>query len=59
MRTRATATIVLSGALVAIGVAQVVRAAITGASVLAWVIGVLLAVAGGGRLWIWWRTGGT
>ncbi|GEM_PF-6663067 len=45
-------TIVLSGAPVAIGVAHVVRAAITGASVLAWVIGVLLAVADGGRLWI-------
>lgn len=59
MRPRATATLVLSGALVAIGVAQVVRSAITGAGVLSWIIGVLFAVAGGGRLWIWWRTGGT
>jgi len=52
---RAIATIVLSGLILALGVIQLVRCAVTGASAVAWILGVALVIAGGGRLWLWWR----
>lgn len=55
MDARATATVVLSGAILALGVVQLARCAASGASVIAWLLGVALVVAGGGRLWLWWR----
>lgn len=55
MDARATATVVLSGAILALGVVQLGRCAASGAGVIAWVLGVALVVAGGGRLWLWWR----
>lgn len=52
---REIATVLLSGALIVIGVLQVVRAAVAGAGPVPWVIGAAFIVAGGGRLWLWWR----
>ena len=55
---REAATVVLSGALVVLGVAQVVRAAVTGAGPVAWIVGIAFIVAGAGRLGVWWRQRG-
>lgn len=55
MDARATATVVLSGAILALGVVQIARCAATGAGVVGWILGVALVIAGGGRLWLWWR----
>jgi hypothetical protein len=49
------ATVLLSGALVVIGVLQLVRAAVATAGPVAWVVGAAFVVAGVGRLWLWWR----
>ena len=55
MGNRSTAIAVLSGVVCALGVAQVVRAAVTGANALAWIIGVAFVIAGAGRLYLWFR----
>lgn len=55
MHARATATIVLSAVIMALGLVQVGRAASAGAGVVAWIIGIALVAAGAGRLWLWWR----
>ena len=55
MDPRAIATVALSGVILALGVVQLVRCAVTGAGAVAWVLGVALVIAGGGRLWLWWR----
>jgi uncharacterized membrane protein HdeD (DUF308 family) len=55
MHARETATIVLSGVIMVLGLVQIGRAASAGAGVVAWVIGIALVVAGAGRLWLWWR----
>ena len=52
---REMATVVLSGAILAIGIAQLVRAVAYGAGPIAWVVGLAFVVAGAGRLWLWWR----
>ena len=55
MDPRAIATVALSGVILALGVVQLVRCAVTGAGAVAWVLGVAVVIAGGGRLWLWWR----
>ncbi len=55
MGSRSTAVAVLSGVVLALGVAQLVRAAVTGANALAWIIAVAFIIAGGGRLYLWFR----
>lgn len=52
---REMATVVLSGAILVIGIAQLVRAVAYGAGPIAWVVGLAFVVAGAGRLWLWWR----
>jgi hypothetical protein len=52
---REMATVVLSGAILVIGIAQLARAAAFGGGPIAWVIGLAFVVAGAGRLWLWWR----
>ena len=59
MDARATATIRLSSVILVLGLVQIGRAASAGAGVVAWIVGVALVVAGGGRLWLWWRQRGT
>ncbi len=49
------ATVALSGAILVIGIAQLVRAAVLGGGPIAWVVGLAFVVAGAGRLWLWWR----
>ena len=39
----------------ALGIAQVVRAAVAGAGPVAYVIGVAFIIAGAGRLYLWFR----
>ncbi|MEW6582429.1 MAG: hypothetical protein AB1416_06690 [Actinomycetota bacterium] len=46
------ATTVLSGALVVVGVAQVISAAVRGAGAGAYVLGALFVAVGGARLWL-------
>ncbi len=55
MRTRSPVIALLSGAVLAIGLLQIVRAAVTGGGALLWTMGVAFIVAGGGRLYIWFR----
>ncbi len=55
MRTRSPVVALLSGAVLAIGLLQIVRAAVTGGGALLWIMGVAFIVAGGGRLYIWFR----
>ncbi len=55
MGTRSLVVALLSGAVLAIGLAQIVRAAVTGAGPLLWILGVAFIIAGGGRLYIWFR----
>lgn len=55
MDARATATIILSSVIMVLGLIQLGRAALGGAGIVAWVIGIALVVAGAGRLWLWWR----
>jgi uncharacterized membrane protein HdeD (DUF308 family) len=50
--------VALSGVVLVLGITQVVRAASAGAGPVAWLIGVALVVAGGGRLFLWWRQRG-
>ena len=45
-------TVILSAALLLIGVAQLVAAAVRGSGVGAWVVGILFAAVGAGRLYI-------
>jgi hypothetical protein len=52
---REMATVALSGAILVIGIAQLVRAAVLGGGPIAWVVGLAFVVAGAGRLWLWWR----
>ncbi len=49
------ATVALSGAILVIGIAQLVRAVVLGGGPIAWVVGLAFVVAGAGRLWLWWR----
>jgi uncharacterized membrane protein HdeD (DUF308 family) len=39
----------------AIGIAQIVRAAATGAGIISWLVGVAFIIAGGGRLMLWFK----
>ena len=39
----------------AIGLAQIVRAAVSGGGPVAYVVGVAFVIAGGGRLYLWFR----
>ena len=55
MGNRSTLIAIFSGVVLALGVAQVVRAAATGANALAWIIGVAFIIAGAGRLYLWFR----
>ena len=55
MGSRSPVIAVLSGVVLALGVAQVVRAAASGANALAWIIGVAFIIAGAGRLYLWFR----
>ncbi len=55
MDARATATVALSGIILVLGLVQLVRCAVSGASVVGWLLGVALVIAGAGRLWLWWR----
>jgi len=55
MRTRSPVVALLSGAVLAVGLLQIVRAAVTGAGALLWILGVAFIVAGAGRLYIWFR----
>lgn len=58
MDSREVTTVALSGVILVLGITQVVRAAAAGAGPVAWLIGVALVVAGGGRLFLWWRQRG-
>lgn len=55
MGSRFSAAAVLSGAVLAIGIAQIVRAAASGAGVISWLVGVAFIIAGGGRLVLWFK----
>jgi len=52
---REMATVALSGAILVIGIAQLVRAVVLGGGPIARVVGLAFVVAGAGRLWLWWR----
>ncbi|MSO44473.1 MAG: hypothetical protein EXQ74_04060 [Thermoleophilia bacterium] len=54
---RAIATIILSGVVLVIGVAQAVRLMVIGGNPFGYVVAVAFIIAGGGRLWVWWRSG--
>jgi hypothetical protein len=58
MDSREVATVVLSGAVLVLGIIQIARSAAAMAGPVAWVLGIALVVAGGGRLWLWWRQRG-
>ena len=55
MGTRATAVAVLSGVVMALGVAQIIRAIVSGGGPVAYVVGLAFVIAGGGRLYLWYR----
>jgi len=55
MGTRSTAVAVLSGVVMALGVAQIIRAAVGGGGPVAYVVGLAFMIAGGGRLYLWYR----
>jgi hypothetical protein len=55
MGSRSTAVAVLSGAVMVLGLLQVIRAASAGAGPVAYVVGAAFMIAGGGRLYLWFR----
>lgn len=55
MGSRSAAIALLSGVVMALGIAQVVRAAVAGAGPVAYVIGLAFIIAGAGRLYLWFR----
>lgn len=55
MGSRSVAIAVLSGVVMALGIAQVVRAVAAGAGPVAYVIGLAFIIAGAGRLYLWFR----
>ena len=55
MGTRSTAVAVLSGVVMALGLAQIIRTVVSGGSPIAYVVGLAFMIAGGGRLYLWFR----
>jgi len=55
MGSRSTAVAVLSGAVMVLGLLQIIRAAAAGAGPVAYVVGAAFMIAGGGRLYLWFR----
>ncbi len=55
MGTRSTAVAVLSGVVMALGLAQIIRAIVSGGGPVAYVIGLAFIIAGAGRLYLWFR----
>ena len=55
MGTRSTAVAVLSGVVMALGLVQIIRTIVSGGGPVAYVVGLAFVIAGGGRLYLWFR----